>query len=144
MKYLILQKKIMNQNIMYHAGIKKNILGLDLQHIHILITQDILILKIWTTIFVRVGNSGDKQTITIHEKQNKADKMKEYMLLALRKIEGVKISDFKNKFIDNPVYLYREELNKLACEELIEIDIDNIKLTNKGIDLANLVWEEFV
>ena len=70
--------------------------------------------------------------------------MKEYMLLGLRKIEGVRISDFKNKFIDNPIYLYRESLNKLVIQELVEIDIDNIKLTNKGIDLANLVWEEFV
>ena len=33
------------------------------------------------------------------------DKMKEYMLLGLRKIEGVKISEFKNKFIENPIYL---------------------------------------
>ena len=70
--------------------------------------------------------------------------MKEYMLLSLRKIEGVKISDFKNKFVDNPIYLYRESLNKLVIQELIEIDIDTIKLTDKGIDLANIVWEEFV
>ena len=54
------------------------------------------------------------------------------------------ISDFKNKFIDNPIYLYRESLNKLVTQGLIEIDIDSIKLTNRGIDLANLVWEEFV
>ncbi len=87
---------------------------------------------------------GDQHMRIVHEKQNKANKMKEYMLLGLRKVEGVKISEFKNKFVDNPIYLYREILNKLACQELIEIDIDNIKLTNKGIDLANLVWEEFV
>lgn len=80
----------------------------------------------------------------IHERQTKEDKMKEYMLLGLRKIEGVKISEFKNKFIDNPIYLYKEELNKLVKKELIEIEEDNIKLTKKGIDLANLVWEEFV
>ena len=90
------------------------------------------------------GVLDDPHIRIVHEKQNKEDKMKEYMLLGLRKIEGVKISEFKNKFVDNPIYLYREILNKLACEELIEIDIDNIKLTNKGIDLANLVWEEFV
>ena len=70
--------------------------------------------------------------------------MKEFMLLGLRKIDGVKISDFKNKFVDNPIYIYRKELEKLVQQELVEIDIDNIKLTNKGIDLANLVWAEFV
>ena len=81
---------------------------------------------------------------TIHEVQNEDDKKKENMLLGLRKIDGIKISDFKNLFGDNPIYLYRNELNKLSDEGLIEIDEDIIKLTNKGIDLANLVWEEFV
>ena len=80
----------------------------------------------------------------MHEVQSREEKMKEYMLLSLRKIEGIKISEFKNKFVDNPIYLYRESLNKLVVQGIIEIDIDNIKLTNKGIDLANLVWEEFV
>lgn len=80
----------------------------------------------------------------IHEKQTQEDKQREFMLLGLRKIEGVKISDFKNKFIDNPIYLYRESLSKLVTQGLIEIDIDNIKLTDRGVDLANLVWEEFV
>lgn len=66
------------------------------------------------------------------------------MLLGLRKIEGVKISDFKNKFIQNPLYIFRKELDKLVKEELVEIDMDNIRLTKKGLDLANLAWEEFV
>ena len=80
----------------------------------------------------------------IHEIQKEDDTKKEFMLLALRKIEGVKISEFKNRFGDNPIYLYRNELNKLTREKLVVIDDDNIKLTNRGIDLANLVWEEFV
>ncbi len=81
---------------------------------------------------------------TIHEKQNTADMEKEYMMLGLRKIDGVTISEFKSKFGQNPIYLFRKELEKLVREELIEIDLDNIRLTNKGLDLANLVWEEFV
>ena len=68
----------------------------------------------------------------------------EYMLLGLRKIDGINIQNFKNKFVDNPIYLYREELNKLVMDKLVNIDENYIKLTNKGIDLANLVWEEFV
>lgn len=80
----------------------------------------------------------------IHEEQNLEDMKKEYMLLGLRKLEGISISRFKEKFSENPIYLFRNELQKLVEEELIIIDLDNIKLTNKGIDLANLVWEEFV
>ena len=66
------------------------------------------------------------------------------MLLGLRKIDGVSIQKFKNKFDDNPIYLFRKELKKLIEEDLLEIDGDDIRLTNKGLDLANVVWEEFV
>lgn len=80
----------------------------------------------------------------IHEIQKEDDKKKEFMLLGFRKIDGINISEFKNRFGDNPIYLYRQELNKLIAEKLIIIDDDNIKLTSKGINFANLVWEEFV
>ena len=66
------------------------------------------------------------------------------MMLGLRKIEGVNIQKFKNKFIENPLYIYKNEIEKLVNEELLEVDLNYIKLTKKGIDLANLVWEEFV
>ena len=80
----------------------------------------------------------------LEEIQDLEDRKKEYMLLGLRKIEGVQISKFKEKYIDNPIFLYRKELEKLVEEKLVMIDGDYIKLTNKGLDLANLVWEEFV
>ncbi|MCI8616915.1 MAG: oxygen-independent coproporphyrinogen III oxidase [Clostridia bacterium] len=85
-----------------------------------------------------------KDVKTIHEEQDIEDMKKEYMLLGLRKLEGVSISKFKKKFGENPIYLFRNELQRLVEENLIIIDLDNIRLTNKGLDLANLVWEEFV
>lgn len=91
-----------------------------------------------------IENNNIKSNIQICEVQNEEEKKKEYMMLGLRKIEGVDIGEFKNKFVDNPIYLYRKELEKLVNEDLIEIDLNNIKLTNKGLDLANLVWEEFI
>lgn len=100
---------------------------------------------------VRYSNSSfteskqwDFKDKKIEEKQNLEDKKKEYMLLGLRKMDGISIQKFKEKYTDNPIFLYRKELNKLVEEKLIEIDGDFIRLSNKGIDLANLVWEEFV
>ena len=66
------------------------------------------------------------------------------MMLGIRKIEGVNIQRFKNKFMENPLYIYKNKIEKLVNEGLLEVDLNNIKLTKKGIDLANLVWEEFV
>ena len=83
-------------------------------------------------------------TYEIEEVQDVEDRKKEYMLLGLRTIEGVSISKFKEKYIDNPIFLFRKELEKLVEEKLVAIDGDYIRLTNKGLDLANLVWEEFI
>ena len=91
-----------------------------------------------------VKNQNLERNRIIHEIQKEDDTKKEYMILGLRQIDGIKISEFKEKFGDNPIYLFRNELKKLSDENLINVDEDNIKLTNKGIDFANLVWEEFV
>ena len=91
---------------------------------------------------INKGKFGDN--ITIHEKQTKEETGKEYMLLGLRKIEGVNITEYKNKFGDNPIFLYKKEIEKLVSKNLIEIDGNYIRLTKKGLDFANIVWEEFV
>lgn len=91
-----------------------------------------------------INNNEFKKNIRIEEEQNKEDQEKEYMMLGFRKIDGVNISKFKEKFIDNPIFIYKDKLNKLVEEGLIEIDLNNIRLTSKGIDFANLVFEEFV
>ena len=89
------------------------------------------------------NNKFEKNKI-IHEMQDDITKQKEYMLLGLRKIDGISLQDFESKFGINPIFLFKNELDKLYTERLIIVDGNRILLTNKGIDLANLVWEEFV
>lgn len=89
-------------------------------------------------------NGRFKEYQIIEEKQDKIGTEKEFMMLGFRKLDGISISKFKEKFGENPLYLFRNEINKLVEENLIEVDLDNIKLTNKGLDLANLVFEEFI
>lgn len=94
--------------------------------------------------FIDKKELEEEEIRIIDEIQNLDDRKKEYMLLGLRKIEGISIQKFKEKYIDNPIFLFRKELEKLVNEKLLVIDGDNIKLTNKGLDFANIVWEEFV
>ena len=91
-----------------------------------------------------IENGNFKKNIMIHEKQKLIDIKKEFMLLGLRMIDGISIQEFKTKFQENPIYNFKNELQKLNDKQLIEVDGDRIKLTNKGLDLANIVWEEFV
>lgn len=91
-----------------------------------------------------IENNNFEKNIEVHEIQDRESKAKEYMMLGLRKIDGVSISEFERKFRINPLFYFRFEIEKLVNENLIEVDLDNIKLTKKGLDLANLVFEEFV
>lgn len=84
------------------------------------------------------------KNLILEETLNEESKMNEYMMLGLRKIAGVNIQEFKNTFNVNPIVRFCKPLEKLTKEGLVQIDENSIKLTNKGIDLANLVWEEFV
>lgn len=106
---------------------------------------------------VRFSNIGDLRKYTkncisndfkknkiVHEVQDELTKEKEYMLLGLRKMDGVDLQEFENKFGVNPIFLFKNELNKLSEYGLIKVDGNKILLTNRGIDLANIVWERFV
>ncbi len=91
-----------------------------------------------------IENSEYNKIKEIHEIQTRETKAKEYMMLKLRTLKGVEIREYKEKFQENPIFIYRKEIEKLTKQDLIEVDLDNIKLTKKGLDFANEVWEEFV
>lgn len=84
------------------------------------------------------------KNVETHEIQDRESKAKEFMLLGLRKINGVSISEFERRFRVHPLFYFRFEISRLDEEGLLEVDLDNIRLTKKGLDLANQVFEAFV
>lgn len=91
-----------------------------------------------------IENNEIQKNIEVHEEQTREEKAKEYMMLGLRKINGVSISAFERKFRIHPLVYFRFEIEKLVNEKLIEVDLDYIKLTKKGLDFANIVFENFI
>ena len=91
-----------------------------------------------------IQESNISKNITIHEEQTEESTMNEYMLLGLRMIQGININEFKQKFKTDPTIKYKEILEKLQKENLIQITKTSIKLTRQGIDFGNIVWEEFI
>ncbi len=92
----------------------------------------------------RINLGNIKDIINIEEIQDDISKEKEYIMLGLRKFEGVNSNLFKEKFGKDLFIEYKNEIEKLEKEELITKRLDGIALSKKGIDFANLAFEEFV
>lgn len=88
----------------------------------------------------------DKKIPVIEENEDltKLDLMKEYVILNLRLKEGVNIQDFYIKFRVNLMDMFSKEITKMQKNELLYVDRTNVYLTDKGKDIANVVWEEFI
>ena len=90
------------------------------------------------------GINNFKSVIKESSDLDKLDTIKEYIILKLRLIKGVNIHDFYNKFKVNLLDMFGEEINDLIDKELLIKQEDNIFLTHKGRDIANVVWEKFI
>lgn len=78
------------------------------------------------------------------EKLTLADQMAEFMFLGLRKMAGVSAKKFFQYFSQDIYAVYESPLSKLKKAGLIEISDDSIRLTNRGIDISNYVFAEFL
>lgn len=72
------------------------------------------------------------------------DEMEEFMFLGLRMTDGVSKSDFKKIFNCDIEAVYGNVIEKLANQNQIKEAGDLITLTDKGIDISNIVLANFL
>ena len=78
----------------------------------------------------------------IKEEIKDNESMGEYFWLGLRKIDGVSISKFKERFNADPFKEF--EIDKLIKKGLLEVSKDFIKLTDFGLEHGNYVFSNFI
>ena len=72
------------------------------------------------------------------------NQMEEYMFLGLRRIKGISKADFRRTFGRSVENVYGKVLIHMYQKQLLEDTGDNIRLTEKGIDVSNYVMSEFL
>lgn len=80
----------------------------------------------------------------IEETQTEEDKLREYIILQLRLINGLNIQEVNKKFYVDINQKFEKEITKMVNYGLLEVKDGYMRLTTKGLDLANVVWEEFI
>ena len=74
------------------------------------------------------------------------DCMGEFMFLGLRMMRGVSIADFKDKFNKDIYDVFGKAINTSVEEGLLETydNGDKLRLTDRGIDVSNIVFARFI
>ena len=78
------------------------------------------------------------------EKLDQQGLISEYMILGLRLISGVSVSEFEKRFKTGIFDVYGREIDRFISDGLLEHCEDRIKLSEKGLDLANFVMRAFI
>jgi oxygen-independent coproporphyrinogen-3 oxidase len=87
---------------------------------------------------------SDKLPVDNGEKLSLRKRMIETIILGLRTKDGVGYKKFKTRFGVNLNDIFSKQVSKLVNLGLLQKDNYRIKLTKKGIFLANTVFREFV
>lgn len=98
------------------------------------------------TDYIKYYLNNDKTISVITDKEDldKLSLMKEYIILNLRLNTGVNIQDFYIRFKVKLLDIFNVEITKMINLKLLYMDKTNVYLTDKGKDIANVVWEEFI
>ena len=72
------------------------------------------------------------------------ERMTEYMFLGLRMMAGVSRKEFRVRFNKDIYEVYGPVINKYMTDGYMETDGDRIWLTDKGIDVSNIILADFM
>ena len=93
--------------------------------------------------YEEILHSG-KKPIEWEEKLSIKDEIEESIFLGLRMNEGIKFKDFKDKYNLEFENKYKKQIEKLTELKLIDLDDEGMKLTQKGREISNSVFVEFM
>ncbi len=89
-----------------------------------------------------IGSSMEVRQV--EEKLSKNSEIEEFMFLGLRLCEGVSKMEFKQQFSVSMEEVYGPKLMQLQKAGLLNFDGDCVTLTDRGIDVSNQVFTEFL
>ena len=88
--------------------------------------------------YLQYNNEKNYERLTVN------DCMAEFMFLGLRMIHGISITDFEEKFHTGIRTIYGKVIDKYVSSGHLEKEGDIIRLTEKGIDVSNTVFSDFI
>ena len=90
------------------------------------------------------GNESELKSLYIEEKLSREDKMREVPFLRLRTAEGILLDEFKKVFGVEFDDVFEQAVKTNIDKGLLERKERTLRLTRSGLDIANIVIEDFL
>jgi len=87
--------------------------------------------------------AGDLPVLSSHA-LTREERIEESMFLGLRMIEGVDLNELDARYNQDIFELYSKPIDKLRKLDYVSLEAGILKLTKKGLMMANDVFEEFL
>lgn len=94
-------------------------------------------------LYIEKINNGESIVEEIIE-NSKENNMEEFMFMGLRMNQGISISEFQGRFGIDINSIYKEIIDKNINRNLLVLENDSLRLTEKGIELSNSVMSDFL
>lgn len=88
-------------------------------------------------------NLGNNLQLDLHKNSAEED-MEEFMFMGLRKIKGISIDEFNNRFKRDIYSVYGDVIKKYICNGMLIEDKKRLFLSNRGIEVSNSVMSDFI
>lgn len=86
-----------------------------------------------------------KKNAIVEKKENSIeDDMEEYMFMGLRKINGISINEFEDRFKTSIHHMYETAILSNKNKGLLEENQGRLFLSPKGIEVSNIVMSDFI
>lgn len=72
------------------------------------------------------------------------DNMEEFMFLGLRKIKGISIEEFRQRFKKNIFSVYGDVIKKFNSKGMMTLEKDRLYLSSRGIEISNYILSDFI
>ena len=90
------------------------------------------------------GNESNLKSLYVEEKLSTEDKMREVAFLRLRTTEGILLDEFKKVFGKEFEIVFEQAVRSNIEKGLLERKERTLRLTRSGLDVANIVIEDFL
>lgn len=88
--------------------------------------------------------ASPKTSVKIEERMNRNTQMREYAMLSLRTSVGILSEEFQRLFGRGVEEVFAESIKKNKKLGLVTCDAQGVRLTRRGLDLANQVFADFL